>query len=130
MITGSCHCGAVTWRFEGEPETATSCNCSVCRRYGSLWVYGFEGADVSVAGPTTTYLQGDCTLAFHFCPACHCLMYWRGLAPRENGLHRLGVNIRMADASAVAHIPLRRLDGLDTWDELETGGRRVEHLWF
>jgi len=32
MIRGTCHCGAVEWRFEGIPESATACNCTVCRR--------------------------------------------------------------------------------------------------
>ena len=43
MIEGTCHCGAVRWRFSGIPESATACNCTVCRRYGALWAYDFEG---------------------------------------------------------------------------------------
>lgn len=43
MVEGSCHCGAVRWRFAGVPESATACNCSVCRRYGALLAYDFEG---------------------------------------------------------------------------------------
>lgn len=42
MIEGSCHCGSVTWRFDRIPESATACNCTVCRRYGVLWAYDFE----------------------------------------------------------------------------------------
>ena len=43
MIEGSCHCGSVTWRFDGMPESATACNCTICRRCGVLWAYDFEG---------------------------------------------------------------------------------------
>ena len=43
MIEGSCHCGLVQWRFAGEPELATACNCTICRRYGVLWAYDYEG---------------------------------------------------------------------------------------
>jgi len=43
MIEGSCHCGVVRWHFDGMPESATTCNCTVCRRYGVLWIYDFEG---------------------------------------------------------------------------------------
>ena len=43
MIEGSCHCGQVHWRYGPEPKGATACNCSVCRRYGALWIYGFHG---------------------------------------------------------------------------------------
>ena len=39
MIKGSCHCGAFHWAFDGVPEGATTCNCTICRRYGTLWAY-------------------------------------------------------------------------------------------
>lgn len=42
MITGSCHCGTLRWEFDPEPDGATVCNCTVCRRYGVLWAYDYE----------------------------------------------------------------------------------------
>ena len=48
MLTGRCHCGQVGWRFDGETDHATACNCSMCRRRGSLWAYGHEDVDVHV----------------------------------------------------------------------------------
>src|SRR5690606_14974357 len=33
---GSCHCGRVAYEVEGTVDTALSCNCSICRRKGSL----------------------------------------------------------------------------------------------
>lgn len=59
MIHGSCHCGAVRWQFKGMPESATACNCTVCRRYGVLWAYDFEGEGISVLGPTRVYVRGE-----------------------------------------------------------------------
>ena len=53
-MDGSCHCGAVRWRFEGVPTSATSCNCSICRRHGALWAYGFEGEAFTISGETAT----------------------------------------------------------------------------
>ncbi|HEX2138445.1 MAG TPA: GFA family protein [Woeseiaceae bacterium] len=32
MVTGHCHCGAVRYEFEGEPNSAGYCHCSQCRR--------------------------------------------------------------------------------------------------
>jgi hypothetical protein len=55
MIEGSCHCGAVRWSFEGTPESATACNCTVCRRYGVLWAYDYEDERIRVSGPTQVY---------------------------------------------------------------------------
>jgi hypothetical protein len=67
MLEGSCHCGAVHWRFDGMPQTTLACSCTVCRRYGTLWAYDFEGERIHVSGPTRAYLRGERILGFHFC---------------------------------------------------------------
>jgi hypothetical protein len=67
MLTGTCHCQALRWRFEGLIESATACNCTVCRRYGALWAYDFEGEGIHVEGPSTAYVRGR-AIEFHFCP--------------------------------------------------------------
>jgi hypothetical protein len=63
MIEGSCHCGAVRWSFEGVPEAATACNCTVCRRYGTLWAYDYEAEGIKVSGPTICYCAGRASSA-------------------------------------------------------------------
>jgi hypothetical protein len=128
MITGSCHCGAVLWRFESQPTHATACNCTLCRRYGALWIYGHENEDVFVSGPT--YLQGDKSLANHFCTKCGCMAYWRGCDVEPDGRRRMAVNVRLADPQSVAGIPVRRFDGFDTWTALPGDGRHVGDIWF
>src|SRR6188768_4061329 len=55
MIEGACHCGALSWRFEGPPGGATACNCTICRRHGALWIYGHEGEEISVSGEARAY---------------------------------------------------------------------------
>ena len=62
MLEGSCHCGAVRWTFRGMPESVTACNCTVCRRYGVLWAYDYEGEGIHVSGPTTAYVRGSVDL--------------------------------------------------------------------
>jgi hypothetical protein len=130
MIEGCCHCGAVRWTFDGMPESATACNCTVCRRYGVLWSYGFEGEQIAVSGLTHTYARGDKTLGFHFCPTCGCIAYWRPLMAREDGRRRMGINLRLAEPAAVGAIPVKHLDGLDTWEPLPGDGRHVADMWF
>jgi hypothetical protein len=131
MISGSCHCGAVSWRFESQPTRATACNCTLCRRYGALWIYGHENEDVFVSGPTSAYLQGDKSLANHFCTKCGCMAYWRGCTPEADGRTRVAVNARLADdPESVANIPVKRFDGFDTWTALPDDGRKVGHVWF
>jgi len=129
VIEGSCHCGAVRWRLDGVPVSATACNCTVCRRYGTLWAYGYEGEDIHVSGATRPYIRGQKVLAFHFCPECGCVAYWRSLTEWD-GRRRMGVNLRLAEPEAVSGIPIQRFDGLNGWDDLPRDGRTVAHLWF
>jgi len=130
MIDGSCLCGAVRWSFRGEPEGATACNCTACRRYGTLWAYDYEGERIQVSGPTQTYARGR-ALSFHFCPGCGCVAYWRGARPEEDGRRRIAVNLRLAvDPTLVAAIPIDHFDGLDTFDDLPRDGRCVVDMWF
>ena len=58
MIEGSCHCGAVRWSFDGTPEAATACNCTICRRDGVLWAYDYEDERIRVSGPTSVHVRG------------------------------------------------------------------------
>lgn len=129
MITGTCHCGAVQWRSEAMPESATTCSCTACRRYGALWAYGREGEDITVSGSTHTYTEGR-WVRFHFCGECGCMVYWRALKPNASGAFQMGVNLRMSDPEAVATIPINRHDGLNSPDNLPRDGRCVADYWF
>jgi hypothetical protein len=113
MLEGSCLCGQVRWRFDAVPDGATACNCTVCRRYGVLWIYGHEGEDVHVIGDTTCYTRGEgSSLAFHFCPSCGCVTHWRGLRLQANGRRRLAVNMVGSDVYLVS----RLYKGGRAWD--------------
>ena len=129
MINGACHCGAVHWRFEGVPEGATACNCTVCRRYGVLWAYDYEGHGIGVSGKTRAYIRGT-EIEFHFCPTCGCVAFWRAQQADEDGRRRIAVNLRLAESEAVAKIPVNRFDGLDTFKRLPRDGRCVADHWF
>jgi hypothetical protein len=129
MIQGSCHCGAVRWLFEGVPESATACNCTVCRRYGVLWAYDFEDEGIRVSGPTQAYVRGK-ALGFHFCPACGCVAYWRALKPDKEGRRRIAVNLRLTEPEAVARIPIDHFEGLESFEDLPRDGRCVADYWF
>lgn len=130
-IHGACHCGAVTWACDGVPETATLCNCTVCRRYGVLWAYDVEGERIRVAGPTSVYSWGDRSLGFHFCPTCGGVAYWRAFAPFGDGRRRIAVNLRLArDPDEIADVALECHDGLHDHADLPPDGRRVADVWF
>jgi hypothetical protein len=129
MIEGSCHCGAVRWSFEGVPESATACNCTICRRYGVLWAYDYENEGIRVSGPTAVYARGK-HIGFHFCWICGCVAYWRALGPGQDGRRRIAVNLRLAEPEAVGAIAIARFDGLGTFEDLPRDGRCVADMWF
>ena len=97
------------------PAQLTSCNCSICRRLGTLWCY-FAPAEVKITGATATYRWGERTIDFHRCSACGCTTHWASLDPASE---HMGVNARLMEPSVVAAARVRRLDGADTWKYLD-----------
>jgi hypothetical protein len=131
IIKGACLCGTVRWSFKGVPESATACSCTACRRYGTLWVYDYEGEGITVSGPTRGFTRGEGGLAFHFCTECGCVAYWRAVKPGEDGRRRIAVNLRLAeDPRPVMDIVIDHFDGLETWTDLPRDGRCVRDMWF
>lgn len=129
MLTGSCHCGAVQWQFDAPVESATACNCTVCRRYGVLWIYDHENEGVRVQGETKAYIRGR-AVEFHFCPNCGCVTHWRGMNKEVTGQRRMAVNVRLSEPETVAHLLIDHFDGLNTFDDLPRDGRCVRDYWF
>jgi hypothetical protein len=116
-MEASCHCGAVRIEVEVPPAQLTSCNCSLCRRYGTLWAY-YRPAQVRIvqgAGTTVAYVQGERTLAAHHCPTCGCVTHWASLT----GADRMAVNARLMDERDIEGVRVRRLDGASTWAYLD-----------
>ena len=131
MIDGTCHCGRIQWRFDGEIERVTACNCTVCRRYGTLWAYGYKDEEIEVSGPTQEYLRGEKELGFHFCGHCGCVAYWLGTAPNAEGRYRIAVNARLAtDPQQIQSIPIRHFDGLDKFEAEPGDTRCVRDMWY
>ena len=52
MVTGSCHCGAVKIEVPAAPEWVGSCNCSFCKKIGSLMAYYPDDGSVKISGET------------------------------------------------------------------------------
>ena len=129
MIEGVCHCQGVRWSFDGVPASVTACNCTICRRYGALWAYGFDNEGITLSGATTIYAWRNHWLGFHFCSRCGCVAYWRQTQPGKDGRHRVGVNVRLAEPDAVASLPINHHDGLVTHGDFSIDGRRVVDMW-
>ena len=118
MIEASCHCGAVRIEIETPPETVTSCNCSICRRYGWLVAY-YSPKQVRIdptAGPTDIYIWGDKSIEFHRCKVCGCATHWSAV---DKTLDRMGVNARLMAPEVLAQARVRHLDGAVSWKYLD-----------
>lgn len=130
MIDGSCHCGTVKWQCSKVLQTATACNCTLCRRYGVLWGYDYQDEAISVSGATQAYSHGEGGIGFHFCAHCGCVAYWRAVEVQPDGRRRIAVNLRLAEPDAVADIAIKHFDGLDRFEPLPLDGRCVRDYWF
>jgi hypothetical protein len=133
MLTGSCHCGTIGWTFDGMPGSVTACNCTLCRRYGVLWIYDYEGERITLSGPSSVYTRKDRTkpeLEIHFCGSCGCVTSWRGLHVDTQGRRRIAVNLRLSEPGPVAHLPIDHFEGLEKFDDLPRDGRCVADMWF
>ncbi len=131
MLKGTCHCGEVCWTLDALPTSATACNCTICRRYGMLWAYGYLGDDIRTTGQTSAYRRRDSgDICFHFCALCGCVTHCVATSEDENGRKRAAVNLRMSDPSPIGEIPIRRFEGHDSFKELPSDGRKVKDLWF
>lgn len=131
MIHGSCHCGAVHWTYALPLESVTACNCTLCRRYGALWAYGYINEGVGVSGPVSGYVHTRGTSTYSFCTACGCIAYYLVNNPDKDGKRKIAVNLRMiADPAPILPLPIDHFDGFDTFDDLPRDGRTVRDLWF
>lgn len=97
-VTGSCHCGAVRIDVPTAPEWVASCNCSICRKLGTLVGYYPDDGSVRVTGTTVPYIHGDRMIAFLHCPTCACHTHWESTG---DSYGRIGVNARLLDGFAV-----------------------------
>jgi hypothetical protein len=119
MIRGACHCGAVRFEMVEHRDWLTDCNCSVCRRYGALWLHTQRSEVVLVCAEdaTFTYEWGDHLLAFHSCRRCGCTTHWSSISEEEPD--RMAVNCRLAEPADIAEMPVRHFDGAASWRYLD-----------
>ncbi len=131
MLTGTCHCGEVTWTLDHIPNATTSCNCSLCRRYGTLWVHGFYGHEINTVGKTSIYRRKvEGRDDFHFCSTCKCLTHYVAGTANEDGRHLSAVNLRLADPEAISDITIDHFDGFESCKVVQRNQRKISDIWF
>jgi len=112
----SCHCGAVHMTISHLPDYMQNCNCSLCRKSGSVWGY-YGASDVEVLGKTNSYQRRDCSepaIQLLFCNICGSTTHWRlteDFKQRTKADDRIGVNMRLFEEQELAGTELRFPDG-------------------
>jgi hypothetical protein len=109
-IHGSCHCGALSFDCDVEPTGVMTCNCSICRRKGSV-LHFVDGPMVRLtAAPEAlgVYRFHKHIISHHFCRLC-------GIAPWSqvhlpDGTVKVALNLSASDVP-YAGLPVTGFDG-------------------
>jgi hypothetical protein len=110
--TGSCHCGKVAFEVEGTVDSALACNCTMCRRRGSLLWFVPHG-QLRLTTPEAdlaSYTFHKHAIQHRFCPACGIHTHGEGTHPA--GYRMAAVNLRTLDGVDLDAIPVHHHDGL------------------
>ena len=111
VYTGSCHCGGIRYRVEGEVDSGLACNCSMCGRRGSLlWFVARDKLRLLTSEDAAgTYLFNKHTIRHRFCAKCGIHAYGEAEAP--SGALMAAVNLRTLEDFDLDSVPVKHYDG-------------------
>jgi len=118
-LTATCHCGAIQIHVRQLPRTVTSCNCSICRRYGALWAY-YKPSSVTIKGPKgglSKYSWNRRIRAYQRCKRCGCVTHYTYRKKQRHAI--VAVNAANFAPSALVSVRIRHLDGAASWKLLD-----------
>jgi hypothetical protein len=107
---GSCHCGAVTFEFNGEVKEGLSCNCSHCDIKGAVlhFLPKQEVAILSGKDNLTTYTFNKHAIKHQFCNVCGVQPF--GFADSPNG-EMAAINLRTVPSINIEGITINKYNG-------------------
>jgi hypothetical protein len=110
--SGSCHCGRIAFTVEGEVAQAIDCNCSMCRRRGSLLAFFPRDAFAlaSKEGDYGTYRFNTERIAHHFCHTCGVAPFSEVTDPKS-GQPMVAVNLRCLSGVDLEALRVHHYDG-------------------
>lgn len=102
---GSCHCGAVTFRIEGEITGSYTCDCSLCKKKNALMAKVPEDRLTLTSGEDSLSLyQWNTRVAKHyFCKHCGIYPFHR----KRSDPTEYGVNLHCLDGFDPASLPTK-----------------------
>jgi hypothetical protein len=108
---GSCHCGKVAFEAEGEIGKVLACNCSMCRRKGSL-LWFIPKTQFRLTTPesnASTYLFNKHVIRHRFCAVCGIHPYAE--ASDRNGNPTAAINVRCLENVDPESFQVEHFDG-------------------
>jgi hypothetical protein len=119
MVRAACHCGTVRITLDPAPSWVLDCNCSICRRYGTLWAYTWDflgkrslrATLIQGTDALEPYIWGDREIGFWRCKMCGCVTHHTAL--NEPAKIR-GVNARIFVDFDPASVTIHRSDNAHT----------------
>lgn len=111
--TGSCHCKAVAFSFEGEIEKFFTCNCSHCsvKAFQLLFLPKSQFTLLSGEENLTEYRFGKKSLAHLFCKTCGVQCFATGKDEKGNGT--VAINLRTVEDIDLTNVPTQEFNGRD-----------------
>lgn len=108
---GSCHCGRIAFEVEGEFSSGLACNCSYCRRRGTIFAFVPRGELVLTTPEEnlSTYRFNTQTMEHRFCAACGVGPFSEVTAP--DGTAMTAINLRCVPAIDLATLEISQYDG-------------------
>jgi hypothetical protein len=111
VYTGSCHCGRIRFRAEGEVDSGMACNCSMCGRRGSL-LWFVPRDKLTLLTPeedASVYLFNKHVIRHRFCAHCGIHPFGEGTAP--DGAAMAAINLRTLEDFDLDSVPVKHYDG-------------------
>jgi hypothetical protein len=110
-VQGSCHCGQVAFKVEGEIGQVIECNCSHCSRKGYLlWFVPRANFQITKgSGSTSTYMFNKHVIRHQFCATCGCAPFGLGRDPKGNEM--AAINVRCVEGIELDRLDRKPFDG-------------------
>ena len=109
---GSCQCGAIEFDVELESlDGSVTCNCSRCKRLGSVLVFAPQSAFTlnKGEGALSEYLFNNRTIQHKFCKTCGIQPFGYGAMP--DGSPTVAVNVNCLDGIDPRSLTSHHYDG-------------------
>ncbi len=115
-LTGSCHCGAVSFAFQAKDLTPemVDCNCSICSMSGYVHLFIPHDDFTLITGQDalSSYTFGTGQADHLFCKTCGVKSFYQ---PRSHP-EAWSVNYRCLDDNSALNPTIRKFDG-QNWEK-------------